>query len=84
MADRLAFSISRERYEEKRRLRQTGLGKALEETAALRTALLRTRDALRLLQPALNTMARDCLDDIIADNIDAALSRQSPPLKDDE
>lgn len=40
----------------------------------LAEALEKTRAALRLLQPALNVMARECLDDIIAREIDAALS----------
>jgi hypothetical protein len=49
------------------------------EKHMLRTALERTHAALRLLQPALNVMARECLDDIIKDQIEeplAALSRK--------
>lgn len=37
-------------------------------------ALKRTEAALRLLQPALNVMARECLDDIIAREIEPALT----------
>ena len=43
------------------------------EAEGLREALVRTRAALRLLQPALNAMARECLDDIIAREIDATI-----------
>lgn len=38
-----------------------------------REALERTRDALRGLQPALNVMAREIIDDIITDHIAPAL-----------
>ena len=41
--------------------------------AAQVDALRQTRDALRKLQPALNVMAREIIDDIIADNIEKAL-----------
>lgn len=40
----------------------------------LREALEKTRDTLRKLQPALNLMARDVIDDIIANQIDAPLN----------
>ena len=38
-------------------------------------ALERTKAALVLLSPALNTMARECLADIVAREIDATLSQ---------
>lgn len=47
------------------------------EKAALRKALKSTRAALRLLQPALNVMARECLDDIIEREIDAAIGKET-------
>lgn len=42
--------------------------------AAQLDALKQTRDALRKLQPALNVMAREIIDDIITDKIEKALS----------
>jgi hypothetical protein len=42
----------------------------------LTEALQRTKAALHLLQPALNVMARECLADIIAREIDLVLSTQ--------
>lgn len=39
------------------------------------SALVRVRDLLRGLQPALNLMARDVLDDIIADQIDPVIAK---------
>lgn len=44
-------------------------------------ALENTRKHLRNLQPALNGMARDILDDIIADQIDAALAAFKGQIK---
>lgn len=44
------------------------------ETEKLRAALVRMRSILKKLQPALNVMAREVLDDIIADQIDAVLN----------
>lgn len=38
-------------------------------------ALEKMRDLLRKLQPALNVMAREVMDDIIADQIDPAISK---------
>lgn len=45
------------------------------EKASLLQALERTKAALVLLSPALNVMARECLADIIAREIDATLSQ---------
>ena len=42
--------------------------------AAQEDALRQTRDALRKLQPALNVMAREIIDDIITEKIEKALS----------
>lgn len=39
------------------------------------TALATMRDLLRKLQPALNVMAREVMDDIIADQIDPAIAK---------
>lgn len=55
--------------------RRLAIAAASEKSASaeLVEALESTRAALRILQPALNVMARECLDDIIAREIDAAL-----------
>ena len=60
---------------------QSELAKAREDLAAARVALHQTRFWLNKLQPALNVMAREVMDDIIKDQIDGPLSRLTPPVK---
>lgn len=63
---------------DRRKMRPMPIGAAPKPPTSrerdLTEALERTRAALRLLQPALNIMARMCVDDIIAREIDAPLA----------
>lgn len=54
--------------------RAQGRASLEEEIRRLRGGLVVTRSTLRSLQPALNVMAREVMDDIIRDQIDALLA----------
>lgn len=66
---------------ERRKVRPMPMGAVSKPPTArereLTEALTRTEAALRLLQPALNVMARECLDDIIAREITSVLTKDS-------